>query len=1125
MTGSGFGEADALTGRLARGLPVGTITFLLTDVEGSSRHWDADPAAAEALGRHEEIIAACVARHHGARPVEQGEGDSSVLAFARASDAAMCAINIQRALGDVRWPDGSELRVRIALHTGEAELRDDGSYRGASLNRCARLRSIAHGGQTLLTQASYEVIADRPPDSASLRDLGAHRLRDLTRPEHVWQLCHPDLLDEFPPVLSLDGVPNNLPSQLTTFIGREAEVDLVQRLLGETRMLTLTGAGGCGKTRLALQVAAEVLDTFPDGLWWVDLAPVADPALVPSAVAAAARVREVAAQALAETLVRQFAARRVLLVLDNCEHQVAVCATLAELLLRGCPAVWVVATSREPLGIDGETIWRVPSLALPGADATGIESLTQCEAVRLFIDRATRVRSNIRVTNENAAAVVEICQRLDGIPLAIELAAARTRMLTPEQIADGLGDRFHLLTAGTRGALPRQRTLEASVDWSHDLLGVDERTVFRRLAAFAGGFTLEAAEAVCAGEGIERQDVLDLLGQLVDRSLVQVETDGPSARYRLLETVRYYARAKLIDADEATVVQDRHLNHYEAVAAHAARHLQGPHMLVWLDQLDLEIDNLRAAMDWSLHSTDRNRGLRIPAWLHAYWVARSHLTEARRRLEAALAYSTSQDLEHCRALAALCYVAMFSGDMPLARRSAEKAVVLARQIDDPLTLVTALGLLAHVLIQLQPDQETRALAHEALSTARAVGNEPALAMTLAGSAFITWVTGEPQRAREYLAEGLRLARHAGSRTALLANIGQLGWMDVLEGRFDDAAVILDEASILSQELRDARLEAHVWSDRGFLDLYRGRYDEADEELRHGLARTVEDHNPYGEADMRRIVCWLRYAQGDLEAAAAELDCVLGLKGMSGWQWDWAWYTALRAHVELARSRADEGRRCAQDALSRARITNFGPALVQALSADGACARLDGEPDRAEDRFHEALEITQHERLLPDACDVLEALAGAVADQQRFEEAARLFGAAQSLRDLTGYARFPVRQAGHVSDVAHTREPLGTDRFATAWAEGADLSLDDAVAYAQRGRGRRKRPSHGWNSLTPTELQIVELVAQGLTNPQIGDRLFISKRTVQTHLSHIFTKLGVSTRAELAATATTRRTHG
>src|SRR5262245_39186420 len=346
----------------------------------------------------------------------------------------------------------------------------------------------------------------------------------------------------------------------------------------------------------------------------------------------------------------------------------------------------------------------------------------------------------------------------------------------------------------------------------------------------------------------------------------------------------------------------------------------------------------------------------------------------------------------------------------------------------------------------------------------------------------------------------------------------------LEGRFDDAAVLLDEAGILSQELKDARLEAHVLSDRGLLDLYRGRYDEAQEELRLGLARTVEDRNPYGEADLRWVICWLNYAQGDLEAAAAEIDRALA-PPTATFPWMWAWYTALGAHVELARSLANEGRHYARDALSRARMTNHAPTLALALSADGACARHDGEPDRAEDRFHEALAVAQQASLLPDACDVLEALAGAVADQQRFDEAARLFGAAQALRDTTGYVRFPVRHAGYVSDVAHIRQALGSDRLATAWAEGAELSLDDAVAYARRGKGRRKRPSHGWNSLTPTELQIVELVARGLTNPQIGDRLFISRRTVQTHLSHVFTKLGVSTRAELAATATTRRAQG
>jgi predicted ATPase/class 3 adenylate cyclase/DNA-binding CsgD family transcriptional regulator len=1120
MTGSGVGEADVLTGRSARALPRGTVTFLLSDVEGSSRQWEADAAAAATLGRHEGIIADCVAGHGGARPVEQGEGDSSVSVFARASDAAVCAIEIQRALGSVRWPDGAELRVRVALHTGEAELRDDGTYRGSSLNRCARLRSIAHGGQIVLSQAVYEVLAERLPPSASLRDLGAQRLRDLARAEHVWQLCHPDLVDDFPPLGSLDAVPNNLPVQLTTFIGREAEVDVVRRLLGETRLLTLTGAGGCGKTRLAMQVAAQVLEDYPEGLWWVDLGPVADPALVPSAVAAAVGVREAPAQPLTETLVRQLAPGRALVALDNCEHQVAACATLAGRLLHGCPALGVVATSREPLGIEGETTWRVPSLTLPPVEATSLESLAQCEAVRLFVDRAVRVRSNFRVTADNARAVAEICRRLDGIPLAIELAAARTRMLTPEQIASGLTDRFHLLTGGTRGALARQRTLEASVDWSHDLLDTAERSVFRRLAAFAGSFTLDAAEAVCAGEGIERPDVLDLLGHLVDRSLVQVEAEGACARYRLLETVRYYARAKLVDAGEAIAVQDRHLDCYLAVAEDAAPHLEGPHVLAWLDRLDVEIDNLRAAMDWSPASSDPGRGLRIAGWLHGFWVGRSHLAEACVRLEAALGCSTGQGVERCRALVALCNVAMLVGDMPLARRCGEEAVALGRRIDDPRTLAFALTHLGWVVVVSEPDRMiVLSLANEAITAARAAEDDSILAAALTVAGLACWNTGEPRRARELLGQGLALAPRTGSVYPLLQGLVFLGLIDVVQGRFDDAATRLDKSITLNQELRDARLETLARSGRGWLDLYRGRYDEAREQLRLGLAGAVE--NPPGEALARAVLCRLKYAQGDLEAAAAELDRELELLAVM-LQWERAECRALQAHVELARSRSEEARQCARDALSQARTTNYPPALALALGADGALARLDGEPERAEDLFHDALEVSLRACLVPNACEALEALGGAVSDQQRFDEAARLSGAAQSLRDTTGCARFPIHQPGRDADLALARQALGSDAFAAAWAEGAALSLDEALAYARRGRGQRRRPAHGWNSLTPTEQQIVALVAQGLTNPQIGDRLFISKRTVQTHLAHVFAKLDIATRAELAATATRRQ---
>ncbi len=741
--------------------------------------------------------------------------------------------------------------------------------------------------------------------------------------------------------------------------------------------------------------------------------------------------------------------------------------------------------------------------------------------MRLFVDRVVRVRSNFRVTHDNAPAVAEICRRLDGIPLAIELAASRTRMLTPEQIAAGLSDRFHLLTGGARGALARQRTLEASVGWSHDLLDAAERSVFRRLAVFAGSFSLDAAEAVCAGDGIQGHDVLDLLGHLVDRSLVQVEAQGPRARYRLLETVRYYARVKLLDAGEAAAVQDRHLDYYAAVAEDAAPHLEGPHLLAWLDRLDEDIDNLRAAMDWSPTSSDPSRGLRIAGWLTLFWLARSQLAEARTRLEVALGCSTSQDVDRCRALTALCYVATGAGDMPLGRRCGEEAVALGRRIGDPRTLAFALHSLAVLVIFSQPNPRMAlSLANEAITAARAAEEDLILAAALNTTGTASWATGEPPRfAREHLTEGQAVARGTGRLYPLMMGLVTLGWIDVLEGRFDDAATRLDEALIRSQELKDAHSEALGRIARGWLDLYRGRYDDAREQLRLGLARAVE--YPFGEANVRRVLCRLAYAQGDLEAAAAELDRLLELLTVMV-PWDWATCKALQAHVELARSHPEEARRCARDALSHARTTNFALALVLALGADGALGRLDGEPDRAEDRFHDALEVAQRAHLAPDACEALEGLGAAVADQQRFEEAARLFGAAQSLRDTIGYARYPIHQAGHDADLALARDSLGPDAFAAALAEGAALSLEEAVAYARRGRGQRRRPSHGWNSLTPTEHQIVALVAQGLTNPQIGDRLFISRRTVQTHLTHVFAKLDVATRAELAATATRHR---
>ena len=511
-------------------LPVGIVTLLLADIEGSTRLWESRaPEMTSAIADFNQLVSDTIGRRRGVRPVEQGEGDSFVAAFSRPSDAVACALELQLALSERNGP----IRIRIGLHAGEVQLRDEGNYVGRTIARCARLRDLAHGGQTVLSQSTADLVADGLPDGTWLTDLGSHRLKDLARPEHVWQLGHPGLQATFAALRSLDAHPHNLPVQRTSFIGRTAELKDLRHMLAESNLVTIFGSGGCGKTRLAQQVAADRLDAHPDGVWLVELAPIADAALVPATVAAALSVKEESFRPLTETVVAHLSAKSALLLLDNCEHVLAAAADMAEAVLRSCPGVTILATSRERLGVEGESAWRVPNLPVPEETTpASVESLATYDAVQLFVDRAVRSRPNFVVTNDNAAAVAQICQRLDGIPLAIELAAARVRVLTAEQICEGLSDRFRLLTGGARTLVPRQQTLEASVAWSFDLLSDAERSVLRRLSVFAGGFTLDGAEAVVVGDDIERSTVLDLLTSLADKSLVLMAEEGRGGAVR-----------------------------------------------------------------------------------------------------------------------------------------------------------------------------------------------------------------------------------------------------------------------------------------------------------------------------------------------------------------------------------------------------------------------------------------------------------------------------------------------------------------------------------------------------------------------------------------------------------------
>jgi predicted ATPase len=556
------------------------------------------------------------------------------------------------------------------------------------------LLEVGHGGPILLTHATEERVRDTLPEEASLRSLGEHRLKDLAAPERVFQLLHRDLPTEFLPLPSLDLLPHNLPLQVTSFVGREKEMAEVRQLLRKTRLLTLTGVGGTGKTRLALQVAADRVGEYPAGLWLAELAPLSDSTLVPQTVATLLGVREEPGRPLTATLVEALKPKKLLVLLDNCEHLLTACAQLADALLRACPGVQVLATSREGLNIPGETTYRLPSLSVPPPTAWAgyplagggrhlpatVENLTQYEAVHLFLDRAATMAPAFTLTDANANAVAQVCCRLDGIPLAIELAAARVKVLSVEKIAQLLDDRFRLLTGGSRTALPRQQTLRALIDWSYDLLSEPERRLLCRLAVFAGGWTLEAASAVGIGDPIEEPEVLDLLTALVERSLVVYE--GQEERYRLLETVRQYGRDRLRESGEGEAVRRRHHDFFLTLAEEEGSKLGGPEQLQVLDRLEREHDNLRAALAWSGAQGQGEAGLRLAAALWHFWQVRGYVGEGRENLAGMLALPGAQARTAARAQAlhGAGLLASHQGDHRAARALLEESLAICREL-------------------------------------------------------------------------------------------------------------------------------------------------------------------------------------------------------------------------------------------------------------------------------------------------------------------------------------------------------------------------------------------------------------------------------------------------------------
>jgi len=809
--------------------PSGTVTLLFTDIQGSTRLWEAEPEhMATALRRHDEILRAAIEGTNGY--VFKTVGDAFCAAFATAPAAAEAVVAAQRELGAQTWPTSRPISVRMGLHTGVCEERD-GDYFGPVVNRAARLEAVAHGGQVLVSGATAELLSGALPGGTGLRDLGLHRLKDLGRAEQVFQLEAPDLPGSFPPLASLDNpeLPNNLPILLSAFVGREAELARVRELVSSSRLVTLTGAGGSGKTRLAAQAAAEQIGRAPDGVWLVELASLTDGEQIPGAIAAVLGIQDQTGPALAEAVTKALTAQDTLIVLDNCEHLIDAAAKFCEQVIRRCAHVRILATSREPLGIDGERVYRVPSLSLPG-DVETVEELTTSDAVRLFAERARD--SGFVLNRQSAPLVATICRRLDGIPLALELAAARLSSMSLTQVSDRLDQRFRLLTGGARNALPRQQTLQATVEWSFSLLGQRERDTLARLSVFAGSFDLDAAEALCTSDTVDEFDVADILGSLVGKSLVVADHTAGSVRYRLLETIRQYGGQELLRAagDEAVLaLRTRHAEFYLGLAQRGAPALIGHGQREWLRRLDAEWDNLRATFAHLAAEKRADDVLRLGVAIERFVITRaqvdvlSYLRPAIDQPGATPSVLLAEAMTVASQLIELFH-RTDAAEVVAARAYAEQALAMARALGDRRAEARSISRLVESTY-ISGDLATgRALAEQGAAIARELGDVQLLGEQLQ-SLGLDGVDEETTR-RMRLGEALACFRQSGDDLLTCTTLSQLFSLELHAGRLEEANALLEEAAALAEHVGGDLMHYYVRGNLALLRLIQGRYADA-----------------------------------------------------------------------------------------------------------------------------------------------------------------------------------------------------------------------------------------------------------------------------------------------------------
>jgi predicted ATPase/class 3 adenylate cyclase len=884
-------------------LPTGTITFLLTDIEGSTELWEQNPESMRSvLIRHDAIFDTAVDGHSGVHVRPRGEGDSRFAVFQDAVNAVSAAVEIQGNMASEAWEMPAPLRVRIGLHTGVADLRM-GDYYGSAVNRSARLRGLGHGGQTLLSLTTKELVQDNLPEGATIEDLGFHNLKGLTRPENVFQVLITGLSQEFPPLKSLENLPNNLPAQTTQFIGRDEEMAEILAIFNDhnVRLITLTGPGGTGKTRLSQEAAAEMLDDYPDGIYFIPLAPISDPDLVPSTIARTIGVREGGGLPPLDNLKSYLKDQQMLLILDNFEQVMDATLVASELLI-AAPSLKLIVTSRIPLRVRGEQEYPVSPLDVPSAEME-IEDVSEIECVQLFVALAQAANPRFELNEQNAPAVAEICRQLDGLPLAIEIAAARSRMLSPQAMLKRLDESLKLLTGGPKDLPARQQTLRGAIDWSYDLLEAAERTLFARLGVFVGGFTFEAVEAVC-----NPQDELDVLGgveTLLDNSLVRVaSSNDEEPRFELLQTIREYALEKLRDTGELEAVRQHHAVYFNQKSDEIMWQLYSTNSVEYLKVLETEQDNFRAALTWSLESPERiGVGIQIAYRIFWFWYRYGHFHEGRDWCERLLSRTGDMGRHPLRAmvLATVGMMAMWEGDLNEAVEHSLESLEIWRVLEEPEGMGFSLLTLGVVLLNQGQDDRARPYLEESIEVFGEIGATWIQGTSLVHLANVALGQGDIESALDYLEMGEKIARQVGDPWQIAFAINNRGEVARVLGEYDKAHRYYIETEQFYQQADAIGDQARLVHTLAYIAQHEGDLEIAEAKFRESLESFLKLGNKRGITECLAGLGGLAAERGEFEMAVPLLSASETLLKSFGAAWWPADRVEFERNLEIARS--------------------------------------------------------------------------------------------------------------------------------------------------------------------------------------------------------------------------------